>query len=55
MVPDTVKDKCVSRRKNMVCYDGPGWMGLESWGTSDALGGLVEHQKDIPPSAARDG
>lgn len=25
------------------------WQRLESWGTSDALGGLVEHQKDIPP------
>lgn len=49
MVPDTVKGKRVSRRKNTVCHKAPGWLGLESWGTSDALGGLVEQQKDVPP------
>lgn len=41
--------KRVSRRKDTVCYEGPGWLGLKLWGTSDALGGLVEQQKDVPP------
>lgn len=30
----------------MGCYEGAGWLGLKSWGTSDALSGLVEQQKD---------
>jgi len=30
VVPDTEKGKCVTRRTNMGCCEGPGWLGLES-------------------------
>lgn len=45
-VPDTVKGKCVSTRKNRGFYEGPGWLGLKLWGISDVPGGLVEQQND---------
>lgn len=53
MVPNTVKDNCVSRRKNMVCHKMPGWLGLESWGPLMLWVDLLSSRKMFPLGCRR--